>query len=76
MQTMRLGFLIRLSRELKGWSLRDLESKSGVSNALLSQIETGRVRDPSFSRVVAIARALHLKLDRLAKCGTQDSETA
>ena len=73
---MRLGELISLAREMRGWTLRDLESKSGVSNALISQIETGKVKDPSFSRVVAIARALHLKLDRLAKCATQDSETA
>jgi transcriptional regulator with XRE-family HTH domain len=65
---MRLGFLIRLSRELKGWTLRDLEERSGISNALISQIETGRICDPSWHRVVKIARALNLKLDRLAKC--------
>jgi transcriptional regulator with XRE-family HTH domain len=67
-QPMRLGELIKLSRELKGWTLRDLEERSGISNGLLSQIETGRVKDPAFGRVVAIARALGLKLERLAKC--------
>jgi transcriptional regulator with XRE-family HTH domain len=66
---MRLGFLIRLSRELRGWTLRELEERSGISNALISQIETGRISDPSWHRVVKIARALHLKLDRCAKCG-------
>jgi transcriptional regulator with XRE-family HTH domain len=65
---MKLGELIRLSRELKGWTLRELEKRCGVGNALLSQIETGRVRDPSFGKVVKIAGALNFKLDRLARC--------
>src|SRR6185312_2376987 len=38
-----LADLIAIARELKGWSLRDLEAQAGVSNALLSQIETGKV---------------------------------
>jgi len=66
---MRFGDLIRLSRELQGWTLRELEERSGISNALISQIETGRICEPSFHRVVKIARALNLKLNRLAKCG-------
>lgn len=64
---MKLGQLIGLARELKGWTLRDLEKATGISNALLSQIETGHVRQPSFQRVVKIAKALGLKLERLAE---------
>lgn len=63
-----LASLLGLARELKGWSLRELESKSGVSNALLSQIETGKVKDPGFATVVLIADALGLSLDRCAAC--------
>ena len=62
-----LGQMLSLARELKGWSLRDLEKRTGISNALLSQIETGHVQDPGFSRVVRIARALGIGLDRLAE---------
>lgn len=61
-----LGELIGLARELKGWTLRDLEKQSGVSNALISQIETGKVKDPGFSTVIRLADALGFSLDRAA----------
>jgi transcriptional regulator with XRE-family HTH domain len=64
---MRLGELIAVARECKGWTLRDLERKSGISNALISQIETNKVKDPGFSTVVALMDALGLKLDRAAE---------
>lgn len=63
---MTLGELIAVARECKGWSLRDLEKQCGISNALLSQIETGQVKDPGFSKVVEIMDALGLPLDRAA----------
>ena len=63
---MKLGELFSLSRELKGCTLRDLEAKTGVSNPLLSQIETGKVKDPGLSTVVRIADALGLSMDRVA----------
>lgn len=65
---MKLGELIAVARECKGLTLRDLEKRTGISNALLSQIETGRVKEPSWRNVVKIAKALGLKLDRLASC--------
>ena len=64
---MKLGELISVARELKGWTLRELEAKTGVSNPLLSQIETGKVKDPGFSTVVRIADALGISVERLAK---------
>lgn len=63
---MTLGDLIGVARECKGWSLRDLERASGVSNALISQIETGKVRDPGFATVVRLVDALGVSLDRAA----------
>lgn len=63
---MVLGELIAIARECKGWTLRDLEKACGVSNALLSQIETGKVRDPGFAKVVQIMDALGVSLDRAA----------
>lgn len=62
-----LAELISIARELKGWTLRDLEKASGVSNPLISQIETGKVRDPGFSTVIRLVDALGLSLDRAAK---------
>jgi transcriptional regulator with XRE-family HTH domain len=64
----KIGELILIARECKGWSLRELEKRTGISNALLSQIETGHIKSPSWRNVVKIARALNLRLDRLAAC--------
>jgi transcriptional regulator with XRE-family HTH domain len=61
---LKLGELIAIARECKGWTLRDLERVSGVSNPLLSQIETGKVKDPGFSTVVRIIDALGVSIER------------
>ena len=63
---MKLGELIAIARECKGWTLRDLERESGVSNALISQIETGKVKEPGFGTVVRLARCLGISIDRCA----------
>lgn len=65
---MKIGELICVARECKGWTLRELEKRTGIHNSLLSQIETGHVKEPSWRNVVKIAKALGLKLDRLASC--------
>ncbi len=69
---LKLGELLKLAREIRGISLRDLEHETGISNALLSQIETGHVRQPGFQNVVKIARALNVKLDTLAEHSVAD----
>lgn len=63
---MNLGELIGIARECKGWTLRQLEQRSGVSNPLISQIETGKVQDPGFETVVRIIDALGIPMDRAA----------
>ena len=60
--------MVAVARECKGFTLRELEAATGIHNAILSQIETGKIREPSWRNMVKIARALDLKLDRLAKC--------
>lgn len=63
---MKLGELIAIARECKGWTLRDMERETGVSNALISQIEHGHVKDPGFSTVVKLCRATGISLERAA----------
>ena len=63
---MTLAEYLALARELKGITLRDLEKRTGISNALLSQMETGHIKNPSWQNVVAVSRALGFSLDRLA----------
>jgi transcriptional regulator with XRE-family HTH domain len=65
---MQLGDLIAVSRIRKGWTLRELSRRSGISNGLLSQMETGHIKQPSWRNVVRVAKALGVKLDVLAKC--------
>jgi transcriptional regulator with XRE-family HTH domain len=70
----RLGEILAIARELRNMTLRDLEAECGVSNALISQIETGKVKDPGFSTVVRIAHALGLSVERCAKPYIQSIE--
>jgi len=67
MISMKLHEAIAYARECKGLTLRQLEKRTGISNALLSQIENGHVRQPSFRNIVKISRVLGISLKRLAE---------
>lgn len=67
MFSMKLHEAIAYARECKGLTLRALEKETGISNALLSQIESGKIREPSFRNVVKISKALGVSLKRLAE---------
>lgn len=43
----RLGSYLKSLRDAKGLSLRDVGEKAGISNAFLSQVESGKVKQPS-----------------------------
>lgn len=63
---MTLGELIALARDLKNMSMRQLEKESGVSNPQISMIESGKTKDPGFSVVVRLCRALDLSIEKAA----------
>ena len=42
-----LGIRLRAARERAGLTLREVEERTGISNAYLSQIESGRIKEPS-----------------------------
>ncbi len=56
---------IRVWREFRNLSARELAEKAGISAAFLSQIESG-ARDGSFDTIKKIAVALDVTLDDLA----------
>jgi transcriptional regulator with XRE-family HTH domain len=64
---MIIGELLATTRELQRMTLRELEKRSGVSNALISQIETGHVINPGFFTVVALAKALRIPIEQVAR---------
>jgi transcriptional regulator with XRE-family HTH domain len=73
---MTLGALIRLTREARGLTLRALEESSGVSNALISQVETGWVADISLKKAYKLSKALGISLEDMAKTKPGQSRAA
>jgi transcriptional regulator with XRE-family HTH domain len=67
-----LGALLRAQRLAKGLSLRELATRTSVSNAYLSELERGR-HEPSLSVLRAIAAALDTPLGpMLVRAGVLD----
>lgn len=61
----QIGQQLKDRRDELGWSLRDLEERCGVNNALIHRIETGKVKDTSIEKLRALADALDLSLATL-----------
>jgi transcriptional regulator with XRE-family HTH domain len=64
----KLGPFLLAARRAKKFSLRDVEADTGISNAYLSQLETGKIREPSpanlhkLSELYSVAYSLLLEL--------------
>jgi hypothetical protein len=41
-------------RKDKGLTLREVEKQTGISNAYLSQLETGKIKNPGYETVIAL----------------------
>lgn len=59
---MEIGEILRLARQSKGYSLRDVVAKTGVKIASLSKIERGGVDSPGFFAIVKLAHLYGLDL--------------
>ncbi len=62
-----VGQQLRELRQSLGWSLREVERRSGgrVHNAYLSQIETGRTKEPSVELLATLAQLYGVDLWQL-----------
>lgn len=71
----RMGAVLRARRLARGLSLRELSSRTGVSNAYLSELERG-LHEPSLSVLLAVASAVDTSLaEILAHAGVlEDGE--
>lgn len=50
-----LGARLRAARQAKGWSLREVERRTGIHNAHLAQIETGVIGRPAMHLLHSLA---------------------
>jgi|SRR5216684_3872067 len=67
-----LGEIIRDARVRLGWSLRVAERATGVPNAHISQIETGKIECPDIPVLAKLAKAYGLPLRGLAEAAGRD----
>ena len=63
MDDFRLGTVVRLIRQARGWRQEDLSDKSGVSQSAVSRIERGQIGSRSVDSVRAVAAALDIRVD-------------
>lgn len=60
-----IGEELKIQRKVKGLSLREVESAIGISNAYLSQLETGKIKKPSFFILNKLAGFYNIDLKQL-----------
>jgi len=60
-----LGVALKECRELKGFTLRQVEESIGVSNAYLSQLENEKIKKPSANVLYKLAQLYCVPLDSL-----------
>lgn len=65
-KNINLGGYLKLARRINKMTLRDAESKTGISNAAISQIETGKINMPSFENVLKLCRCYGLDISEAA----------
>lgn len=71
----RLGLLLREARGSR--SMADIAALSGVPAETLRKIETGRIATPAFFTVAALAAALGLSLEEIARhCAGRGPDSA
>ena len=69
---MKLADLFLTARHLKRKTLRDLEDETGLTNAYISQLETGKVKSPGWFVVLKLAKALEIDIELLLKCEPEE----
>lgn len=60
-----LGAELRRLRQLHAFTLKDVERTTGISNAYLSQVETGRIEKPSPDKLYKLAELYQVNYDHL-----------
>ena len=61
---MQVEILLKEVRKEKNYTLQQLSKKSGISTTHINDIEN-KIKEPSFSMMVRLAKALNVPLDKL-----------
>ena len=67
-RVMKLSDLLSVARQMRGVTLRDVEVKTGISNATISQLENGKIKNPGWFTVIKIANVLDIDMKLLLQC--------
>lgn len=58
---------IKNTRKLSGKTLREIEHITGISNSYLSQLENGKIKNPSPIKIYKISQALEINYEKLMR---------
>lgn len=72
----KLGELLKAARTLMDVSLREVENKTDISNAYLSQLESGSIREPSPHKLNRLAKFYGLNYSDLMAAAGYASDVA
>ena len=64
-----IGKLLRQYRELNKLTLRSVEEKTGISNAYLSQLENGKIANPSANTLYKLSSVYDVDLKTILTAG-------
>jgi transcriptional regulator with XRE-family HTH domain len=62
----QVGQILRRARQRRGWSLRDVERRTGIPNAHLSQIEREHIRRPDIEILWTLSELYSLDFPLIA----------
>ena len=60
-----LGMQLRVNRIRKGYTVKELSEKSGVSASTITWVEVGRTSDMRLDSIIRLAEALDVSLEEL-----------
>lgn len=67
------GPRLRLARKEKGWTLKDLSAASGISVTYLSDLERGKLQNPTLDTITSLADAMGMSMNSLLGISESDN---
>ncbi|MDU3546440.1 MAG: helix-turn-helix transcriptional regulator [Clostridium sp.] len=64
-ESVNLGMQLRVNRVRKGYTVKELSQKSGVSTSAINYWETGKGTDMRLDVIIRLAEALNISLEEL-----------